>query len=250
MFKKSLFFLLPFSMLYSIRIKNFYQKHLRLFGYSVGALRWKNHEIQVQRYEKIIGLISTEILENKFSVLDYGSGFGDFANTLVTKGFSFTYLGVELLDDFRYYATTNTNNTANISFSKKLPKNTRFDVVCMIGSFNISATKSWIFWSLYIQKKIHMLWKHCDKTMVLTFIDGNHKTNRNSLFQVDEKFLKTTLLSNFEKYKIHRFHGAKPELIVIIEKTTKIRSFTPRLLSTINGVNMGYLHENSFLPSK
>lgn len=36
----------------------------------------------------------------KVSILDYGCGFGDLANFLETRGFSYEYCGIDMMDDF------------------------------------------------------------------------------------------------------------------------------------------------------
>jgi len=78
------------------------------------CLGWGSKESQVFRY-KVFDYLN---INKTSSILDVGSGFGDYYEYLSDKGFSGNYLGVEIVDEFYHYSCSKHGNELfkNINF--------------------------------------------------------------------------------------------------------------------------------------
>jgi len=75
----------------------FYKKSYENYGISAKGLHWSSKETQYKRFEIIVNLLKKEILDS--SIIDIGSGFGDFLNYLDENFIKLnSYIGVDCED--------------------------------------------------------------------------------------------------------------------------------------------------------
>jgi len=116
-------------------VKNEYKKAYKIHGKAKESLFIPKGR-QIERFE----ILTNHIEKNNFSLLDFGCGFGDLRNFLKNKYDKFTYLGVDIVDDFiRENKEVSTEEFLLIEHVKDIQGT--FDYICISGAFNMSYFK-------------------------------------------------------------------------------------------------------------
>ena len=77
--------------------KNFYEKSIKEFGISAQGVHWNSKYTQYKRFEIITKFIKKELKDS--SLIDLGSGFGEYYNFLAKKKiFPKKYIGIDCED--------------------------------------------------------------------------------------------------------------------------------------------------------
>lgn len=113
-----------------------HDKRIEKYGINTLAL-WGSKESQEKRFETLCKLF---INNNKFSVLDLGSGLSQFFPFLKSKGFfDFEYLGVEVNEKFIHECkkTFPDINITKGSVEEFIAKNKKVDYIVASGLYNL-----------------------------------------------------------------------------------------------------------------
>lgn len=117
------------------QIINAHKDRYKQYGYSPKSLFWDKNRQNI-RFDV---LTSKYDLSDK-KILDIGCGFGDLNKMLSLKTDKYTYIGIDIVEDFIAYAKDKFKNEKNISFksvdflSEKFTTN--FDYIFASGTFN------------------------------------------------------------------------------------------------------------------
>ena len=118
------------------RMFNEYKILLDNYGYSEKSLGW-NKPKHIDRFKGVL-TPWIHLKENKnISILDYGCGLGHLYEFLKLNGFKWSYLGIDINKKFINEAQKiQSNNLFLHSDISNLAKDTKFDLIFMIGTFN------------------------------------------------------------------------------------------------------------------
>jgi SAM-dependent methyltransferase len=125
------------------RLREHYQGLYARFGADHRAVQWSSRETQRARFQ-VLG----EYVGNTSSVIDVGSGLGDFLDHLRTFGFCGKYRGLELVPEFVHYANARFADDADASFEEQNILDgsaSQADVVVASGLFNNTLSDNWNF---------------------------------------------------------------------------------------------------------
>ena len=116
-------------------IKKYYSNSIESFGASPKGVDWNGEEGQILRYKQLLRIVEDR---NKFSLIDYGCGYGALINVLRDLGKEFQYFGLDLSDAIF--------QTASINFSS--------DFIIASGVFNVKLNSSYALWEHYIENTL------------------------------------------------------------------------------------------------
>ena len=116
------------------KVNQYYSDKIKKYGATPAGVDWNSKESQYLRFIQLGKVISVE----KFSLLDFGCGYGAFLDYL-TKGNDkgFHYTGYDISDEMLDKAKeTFKSHVGKPIFTNKIPKN-KFDFVIASGIFNV-----------------------------------------------------------------------------------------------------------------
>ena len=76
------------------RVADYYSEKVRQHGETAHGVDWNSTESQTTRFDQLLGIVPSEAL--KYSILDYGCGYGAIIEMLTEKGQPFRYLGYDV----------------------------------------------------------------------------------------------------------------------------------------------------------
>lgn len=143
-----------------------YRKRLNSYGDSPRAMKWKSKQAMELRHRQLLLDID---LEGK-SILDVGCGFGDIVNVISQTAGRFSYLGVDMVDDFITIAKRKHPGVSFLvrNYFEEPPKET-FDVIISSGALNSNFDKPMEF----RKQAIRLMFDHARETLAFNMAGGH-----------------------------------------------------------------------------
>ncbi len=190
-----------------------YNELFSQFGYSHKTIGWgkKRHFF---RYEI---LLSNFDIKNR-SLLDFGCGFGDLSDHLITKSLSVDYNGIDINEKLINEGIKQ-NPKRNISFSDPLSDglNRNYDYIISSGVHNTKISDNLSF----IKKTFDLFNSHARKGFSMNFLSSNCDYFEDNLYYSDPSEIIKLALSYSQKILIR--HDYMPyEFTVIVHKDYEI----------------------------
>ena len=132
-------------------IKKYYSNSIESFGASPKGVDWNGEEGQILRYKQLLRIVEDR---NKFSLIDYGCGYGALINVLRDLGKEFQYFGLDLSDAMIQAANHLYGNDKNITFFQTASINFSSDFIIASGVFNVKLNSSYALWEHYIENTL------------------------------------------------------------------------------------------------
>ncbi len=99
---------------------------------------WNSEASQKVRFNQLLKVVEIP----RFSILDYGCGYGALADYLVEKGFEAEYFGFDILDSAIQLARQVHAGKPRRTFFSQPAKLTEVDYIVASGIFNVRCDKS------------------------------------------------------------------------------------------------------------
>ena len=131
----------------SQEIKAYFQEKLDLFGTTPRGVDWNSSWAQELRFDQILKVCDPS---KKFSLLDYGCGFGSLAFYMRKKGWDFEYFGYDILESMIIKAREIHKENPEYIFSSDERSLPQVDYVVESGIFNIQLDPSFEKWTAYV----------------------------------------------------------------------------------------------------
>jgi SAM-dependent methyltransferase len=128
-------------------VKSYFQDKLDNFGATPRGVDWNSTDAQEKRFSQILKVCETT---KKFTILDYGCGFGSLAQYLEKSGCRFDYYGYDIVTDMIMKAREIHRNKKNYHFFFKENELPVSDYVVESGIFNIKTFPSYKKWTDYV----------------------------------------------------------------------------------------------------
>jgi SAM-dependent methyltransferase len=128
-------------------IKAYFQEKLDLYGPTPQGVDWNSSSAQELRFDQLLKVCNPS---RKFSILDFGCGYGALADYMRKKGLDFEYFGYDLMESMISKARDiHKENPEYIFLSDKrnLPQ---VDYALECGIFNLKPELSFEKWTLYV----------------------------------------------------------------------------------------------------
>ena len=164
---------------------DFYRKNYETFGDSIQALAWYNRETQAKRFE-----IFTSFYDiNDSSIIDIGSGLGDFWEYLKNHGYNVKYTGIDIVPDFVERAKNKYCGEADFFCMDLKEVKNNYDYVFASGTFNHKQKNN----EKYIIKAINIMFNIAAKGVIFNLLSiyttSNMKDNKMFYYYDPEKIV-------------------------------------------------------------
>lgn len=127
-------------------INKYYSKKIIEYGASSHGVDWNGKESHFLRFEQLCKVLEKE---NKFSILDYGCGFGSLIEFLDKYNYQYKYFGFDISLEMIKKAKS-IYSSKKTQFSSVL-NNSYFDYTIANGVFNVKLDTSQNEWTKYIE---------------------------------------------------------------------------------------------------
>lgn len=128
-------------------VNQYYTSKILEHGPTGRGVDWNGEESQILRFVQIAKILP----ETRFSLLDYGCGYGAFLDYLKASDYNdFHYYGFDISDEMITQARHLQKPSGDFSFGTELQNKIRYDFVVASGLFNVRLDKSDDEWLQYI----------------------------------------------------------------------------------------------------
>ena len=136
-------------------INKYYSRKIIKFGATSRGVDWNGKVSHFLRFEQLCKILERD---DKFSLLDYGCGFGSLIDFLEKNNYQYQYFGYDISMEMLKKAKS-IYSSKKIQFNSVL-NNSYFDYTIANGIFNVKLDYSEIEWNKYIldTMKNHEYW--------------------------------------------------------------------------------------------
>jgi SAM-dependent methyltransferase len=128
------------------QVKTYFDQRLREHGPSPRGVDWNSEASQKVRFDQLLKVVEIP----KFSILDYGCGYGALADYLVEKGFEVEYFGFDILESAIQMARQIHAGKPQRTFFSATANLSEVDYLVASGIFNVCCDKSFDTWTEYV----------------------------------------------------------------------------------------------------
>ena len=156
------------------KVSDYYSEKISSFGATSKGVDWNGEESHFLRFEQLCKVLPKR---EKFSLMDYGCGFGALIDFLNEKEYLYNYYGFDISEDMINQAKTSYKSN-NISFSSTLPEDC-YDYTIANGIFNVKLDLSVEKWKNHIENTLLEINKISSKgfsfNILTSYSDEEHK---------------------------------------------------------------------------
>lgn len=176
-------------------VQDYYREAFEKYGPTPKGVDWNGAESQSLRFQVQYDLVQKH-LSKESRVLDYGCGYGEFANFLIENEYLGAYTGVDLVSESISIAKMNFFAKENFTFVNKLSESSWFDLIFASGVFNVYPGDAQMWLNLHIRSCLLEMSKHSD-VIVVNFLKSNPSRPVSNLFFPTQVEIKSVLPDNF-----------------------------------------------------
>ncbi len=196
------------------RVKNYFDERLRAHGASPRGADWNSESAQCVRFDQLLKLMEGR----KFSILDYGCGYGALADYLTDKGYETEYFGFDILESAIKLACQSHDGKPGQVYLFESEKLVEVDYTVASGTFNMRgelSTKDWTDYVVSILQQFNSLSRKGFASNFLTMYSDKDRM-RPDLYYADPCFLFDYCKRSFSKNVavLHDYHLYDFTLIV------------------------------------
>jgi len=134
-------------------VNNYYTDKINTYGATPKGVDWNSVESQDLRFEVLTRVISSD---QKFSVLDFGTGFGAMYEHMSLKYTDFDFVGYDISEAMIQEAK-NKHKEKNTTWLTELKAEQQYDYVIASGIFNVKLDNSIPAWEKYVFETVEKL---------------------------------------------------------------------------------------------
>jgi SAM-dependent methyltransferase len=135
-------------------IKAYFQEKLDLYGPTPQGVDWNSSLAQELRFDQLLKVCGPS---RKFSILDFGCGYGALADYMRKKGLDFEYFGYDFMESMISKARENHKENPEYIFLSDESKLPQVDYALECGIFNLKPELSFEKWTLYVLDVLNTL---------------------------------------------------------------------------------------------
>ncbi len=182
------------------KLNEYFTEKLETFGATAKGVDYNGEQAQQIRFAELVKVINPA---GKFSVTDYGCGYGAMFEFLQQRNWDFEYCGVDLIEKMviagreKFKAFPNAHFTAD---EKELPV---ADYLVAAGIFNIRLDAPYGDWQNFVCETLPRMNALCSKgfsfNMLTKYSDADRMAQRPDLFYGDPLFFFDFCKRNFSR---------------------------------------------------
>jgi SAM-dependent methyltransferase len=182
------------------RLSHYFTEKLEQYGATAKGVDYNGEQAQQRRFVELVKIITPD---KRFSVIDYGCGYGAMFDFLQAQGWHFDYYGVDLIEKMVMAGREMHQNDPNAHFTtdeKELPIT---DYLAAAGIFNIKMDAEYADWQHFICETLSNMNALCSKgfsfNMLTKYSDVDRMAQRPDLFYGDPLFFFDFCKRNFSR---------------------------------------------------
>lgn len=129
-------------------VRQYFSNTLKQHGATPKGVDWNSEEAREPRFEQLAKVIDSS---QAFSLLDYGCGYGAFADYLLSRKFPMErFIGYDIVEEMVLAAQRRFMGLNNISFTAKLTDIAPVDYAVACGVFNMKLSADFSEWTDFV----------------------------------------------------------------------------------------------------
>lgn len=182
------------------KINQYFANKLDTFGATPQGVDYNGPEAQNIRFEQLVKVIDPT---QKFSVIDYGCGYGALIDFLEKKDWDFEYYGIDLVEKMIITGREKHAGSPNIHFATDEREAPLADYLIAGAIFNMKLDASYQEWQDFVLATLRKMNELCSKgfsfNMLTKYSDADRMTERPDLFYGDSLFFFDFCKRNFSR---------------------------------------------------
>jgi SAM-dependent methyltransferase len=171
------------------KLNQYFSEKLETHGATPKGVDYNGPEAQEVRFEQLVKVIDAS---HKFTVIDYGSGYGAMFDFLHKKGWDFEYFGIDLIEKMVVAGRQAHRDFPNAHFTTNENEVPSVDYLLAGAIFNIKMETSYDDWNEFVCQTLHRMDTLCTNgfsfNMLTKYSDADRMAARPDLFYGDPVF--------------------------------------------------------------
>jgi SAM-dependent methyltransferase len=179
-------------------VEAYYDGRLREHGTTARGVDWNSPESQRVRFAQLIRLLDTG---GRFSINDFGCGYGALARFLDGLGLDFAYHGFDISGAMVTAAREHVRDLENCAFTSDLAELPVSDYTVASGLFNVKLDASEHSWEEYLWDTVALLDAHSSVAFAFNALTAHADADRMrpDLFYADPAHVLERCLVSFSR---------------------------------------------------
>lgn len=180
------------------KINSYFSEKFSAHGSTPMGLDWNSEESQYKRFEQIAKVIDPK---EKYSLIDYGCGYGALYDYLKKFGHDFIYTGYDIVEKMISDGKDSHAGIPDCHFTTNESDLTAADYVLESGVFNIKLNADYKEWTDYTIKKINKMNTLAKKGLAFNMLTSysDQEYMRSNLYYADPCFFFDYCKRNFSR---------------------------------------------------
>lgn len=198
-------------------VNEYYNRLFTRYGAIPAGVDWGRGTYYKDQFENHLRMIkSQKTSAQRLSLLDFGCGYGAFADYLIEHGYieDITYVGFDLVGEMIEYASKKHRHSCCIEFVSDLDEKRNFDFIIANGVFNVKCGINDELWIDYVYDQIETLFNLCKVGLSVNFLDDSipHDLRHDDYYGEG-------VLAYFDSIALHRFIKEKLSIYVDLHQS-------------------------------
>lgn len=156
-------------------VETYYSGRLREHGASARGVDWNSIESQHLRFAQLVRCLDPR---GRFSINDFGCGYGELAVYLAQRGLDSTYVGFDISPAMVGAALEHTRDHAGCTFTSNLTELPVADYTVASGLFNVKLETPAAAWEHYVWETIALLDNHSRGAFAFNMLTAHSDAHR------------------------------------------------------------------------
>lgn len=168
------------------KLNQFFTDKLAIYGATPKGVDWLGPEAQEIRFAQLVKVIDPS---QKFTLIDYGCGYGALFDFLQRKGWDFEYYGIDLIEKMVLAGRETHQEFPNAHFMIDEKDAPLVDYLLASGIFNIKMDAPYEDWQEFVLRTLKKMDALCSKgfsfNLLTKYSDADRMAERPDLFFAD-----------------------------------------------------------------
>ncbi|MGB1288233.1 MAG: methyltransferase domain-containing protein, partial [Aggregatilineales bacterium] len=180
------------------QVNAYYSEKVKAHGATASGVDWNSNDSQELRFRELLRLHPDK--SQKFSLLDYGCGYGAMATYMKDQGYDFDFYGYDISAEM-IAAAQQAHPDAGWQFNTDFDSLPKADYVISSGIFNVRFDIASDTWKQYMLATVHRMWDASSAgigfNVLTSYSDAEYM--RDDLYYADPLFWFDYCKRNFSK---------------------------------------------------
>jgi SAM-dependent methyltransferase len=136
------------------KVKGYFTEKLELHGTTHRGVDYNSVESQEARFAQLLRVIDAN---EKYSLLDYGSGYGAMYDYLLRLGHKLTYVGYDIAEPMVEQGRNMHANSPDCVFTCKIEEVPLLDYAVVSGTFNMKLDTDFDLWTQIVIESLNQM---------------------------------------------------------------------------------------------